>query len=148
MSAANTTISFWGTRLTKSNTSFQYLSFSSPGFPEWGDYTVKKFSKQSHKTLSTSALSLCLSALTTLSTHFSATNIPTPRLQISQRHQSLPYFPSKTAYISCLQHQRIYIHYLSTESLKHMPHPSASLPMPPLVHQIYLLVSQYSRYQP
>ena len=42
----------------------------------------------------TSTLSLCLSTLTTLSTHFSATNIP--------RHQFLPYFPSKTAYIFCL----------------------------------------------
>jgi len=40
---------------------------------------VKTFSKQSPKTIfRTSTLSLCLSTLTTLSTHFSATNIPTP----------------------------------------------------------------------
>ena len=76
---ANTTISFWGIQLTKWNTSFQNLFFSSSGFPEWGAYTVKTFSKQSPKTIfRTSALSLCLSTLTTLSTHFSATNIPTP----------------------------------------------------------------------
>jgi len=40
---------------------------------------MKTFSKQSPKTIfSTNILSLCLSTLTTLSTHFSATNIPTP----------------------------------------------------------------------
>ena len=76
---ANTTISFWGIQLTKWNTSFQNLFFSSSGFPEWGAYTVKTFSKHSPKTIfRTSALSLCLSTLTTLSTYFSATNIPTP----------------------------------------------------------------------
>ena len=60
-------------------TSFQNLSFSSSGFPEWRAYTVKTFSKQSPETIfSTSTLSLCLSTLTTLSTHLSATDIPTP----------------------------------------------------------------------
>ena len=40
---------------------------------------MKTFSKQSPKTIfRTRILSLCLSTLTTLSTHFSATNIPTP----------------------------------------------------------------------
>jgi len=36
----------------------------------------------------------------------------------------------------------------SCVSLERTQHPSASPPMPPLVHLIYLLVSQYSRYQP
>ena len=40
---------------------------------------MKTFNKQSPKTtFSTSTLSLCLSTLTNLSTHFSATNILTP----------------------------------------------------------------------
>ena len=72
-------ISFWGIQLTKWNTSFQKHSFSSSGFPEWGAYTVKTFNKRSTKTIfSTRIISQCLSTLTTLSTHFSATNIPTP----------------------------------------------------------------------
>jgi len=65
--------------------------FSSFGFPERGAFTVRTFNKQSPKTVfSSSTLSLCLSTLTTVSTHFSATNIPTP--------SDSPYFPSKTAY--------------------------------------------------
>ena len=42
---------------------------------------VKTFSKQSPKTIfRTSTISLCLSTLTALSIHFSATNIPTPSI--------------------------------------------------------------------
>jgi len=47
--------------------------------PKCTAYTVKTFNKSLSKTIfSISTLSLCLSALTILSTHFSDTNIPTP----------------------------------------------------------------------
>ena len=72
-------LTLWGIQLTKWNTSFQKHSFSSSGLREWGAYTEKTFSNRSPKTIfNTKILSLCLSTLTTLSAHFSATNIPTP----------------------------------------------------------------------
>jgi len=42
--------------------------------------------------------------------------LPISLLQISLHHQSLLYFPPKTAYTFCLQHQRAYTHYLSANS--------------------------------
>jgi len=51
---------------------------SSSGFPECGAYAEKTFTNLSPKTnFTVMTHSLCLSSLTTLSTHFSATNIPT-----------------------------------------------------------------------
>jgi len=59
---------------------------------------MKTFSKQSPKTIfSTNILSLCLSTLTTLSTHFSATNIPTPSdCLTSHPKQLMPFAYSTT----------------------------------------------------
>jgi len=67
---------------------------------------MKTFSKQSPKTIfSTHIHSLCLSTLTTMCTHFSATNIPTPSvftlLPIQNSLYLLPIAPnSHTNYLS------------------------------------------------
>ena len=76
MSPANTTISFWGVQLTN-----ETLHSKISPFPHLVSLSEERipFSKQSPKTIfSTNTLSLCLSTVTTLPTHFSATNIPTP----------------------------------------------------------------------
>jgi len=101
--------------------------FSSSGFPEWRAYIVRTFNLPLSKTMfSINTLSLCLSTFTTLSTRFSATNIPTPA--------DYPYLPSRTAYTSCLELQRTCSHCLSISFLEYIPHPRLCPPTPPPVH--------------
>ena len=104
----------FGIHPTIMNTSFQKLSFSSSGFPECGAYTKKAFTNLLPKTNFT----ITIRSLTTLFTHFSATNIPMSSIS--------PYFPSKTVYILCLYHQRVYILYFSIFCLVHMLYLSMS----------------------
>ena len=88
---------------------------------------------------STRILSLCLSTLTTLSTHFSATNIPTPTVFASLPIQnSLYLLPLAPKYLHELPLHRISCTYAISIRLS----PNACTNSPDLP------VSQHSRYQP
>jgi len=133
-------MSFSGIQLTKWNDLFQRLSFSSSGFPEWGSYTVRTFNKPSSETIfSISSRLLCLLTLTTLSIHLSTTNIRTPSdLSLSPIQNSL--YPLLLAPKNL---RPLPFHFFEC-----MPRQLLCLPMPVLIHLLYLSVSWHSKYRP
>jgi len=117
------------------------ILFSSSGFPEWRPYTVRTFNKPLYKTtFSINTLLLCLSAFTTLSTHFSVTNIPTPSdLSLLPIQNSLCFLPW-----ALKNPQPLPVHFVTWI----LPHPILYLPASPPVHPLFPSVSQCSRYWP